>query len=96
MWQKILDLLNAPSFPDDEEKPRRARALNALHLNMGGAMLGLGILGVLFFFPEKILSSIILGLGTLVTLIGMVLNREKGQHFISPCHPQILKECYER
>jgi hypothetical protein len=96
MWQKILDLLKAPAFPDDEENKRCAHALNALHLNMGGAMFGLGILGVMFFFLEKILSSIILGLGILVTLIGMTLNRGKGQHFISPCHPQILKEYYER
>ena len=59
-------------------------------------MLGSGILGVLFFSPEKFLSSIILGLGILATLIGMTLNRGKGQHFISPCHPQILKEYYER
>ena len=78
MWQKILDLLKAPSSPDDEEKKRRAHALNALHLNMGGAMFGLGILGVLFFFPEKILSFIILSLDILAMLIGMIMNREKG------------------
>jgi hypothetical protein len=96
MWQKTLDLLKAPSFPDDEEKNRRTRASNALHLNMGGAMLGPGIFGVLFFFPEKNLIIHYLGLGILAALIGMVLNREKGQYVISACHPQILKEYYER
>jgi hypothetical protein len=83
MWQKILDLLKALSFPDDEEKKHHAHAWT-------------GYFGVSFFFPEKILSSIILGLGILVMLIGMILNREKGQYFISPYHPQILKEYYER
>jgi len=78
MWKNILDALKAPSFPDDEEKTRRARALNALHLNMGGAMLGLGALGVLFFFTEKIITSFILAAGFLIVIAGVSLNR-RGQ-----------------
>jgi PAS domain S-box-containing protein len=78
MWKKIVDFLKAPVFPDDEEKTRRARALNALHLNMGGAMLVLGALGVLFFFVERIVTSMILGVGILITVVGILLNR-RGQ-----------------
>ena len=32
MWRTLVDLLKALLFPDDEEKTRRARALNAKHL----------------------------------------------------------------
>lgn len=78
MLKPIVDFLKAPIFPNDEEKTRRARALNTLHLNMGGAMLVLGALGVLFFFVEKIITSAILGVGILVVIVGMILNH-RGQ-----------------
>ena len=42
MWYQLVSLLKAPVFPDDEEKTRHARALNALHVNMGGGLLILG------------------------------------------------------
>jgi PAS domain S-box-containing protein len=69
------NFVKAPVFPGDEEKTRRARALNALHLNMGGALLVLGILGELFFFAEKTVSSAIIITGIFVTMVGMILNR---------------------
>jgi len=78
MWNKIVEFLKAPVFPGDEEKTRRASALNALHLNMGAGMLLLGVLGLLFFFAEKTMTSIILSAGFLVVIIGMFLNR-RGQ-----------------
>ena len=53
MWNKIVDFFKAPVFLNDEEKTIRARALHALHINMGGALTILGTLGVLFIFPEK-------------------------------------------
>lgn len=75
MWKSFLKFLNPPEFFDDEEKTRRARALNALQLNMGGAILILGGAGLLFFFAEKLITSIILLVGLIITLIGMALNR---------------------
>ena len=64
-----------PIFPDDEEKTRRARALHALQLNLGFAILVLGGVGLTFFFAEKIFTSIVLLTGLLATILGMVLNR---------------------
>ena len=43
MWDQLVSLLKAPVFPDDKEKTRHARALNALHVNMGGGSLILGL-----------------------------------------------------
>jgi len=75
MFKSILAFLKAPEFLDDDEKTRRARALHALQLNIGSAILVLGSIGVLFFFAEKLITSIILVAGFLVTIFGMILNR---------------------
>ena len=75
MWHKLITSLKAPVFPGDEEQTRRARALNAIHLNMGSALVVLGTFGILFVFAEKLVTSIILLLGVLITLGGMILNR---------------------
>ena len=75
MGNSIIQFLKAPHFPDDEEKTRQARALNALHLNMGCAMLILGTLGVLFFFHEKLVSSAVMGTGFVTVVLGMFLSR---------------------
>ena len=55
MWKKILDSLKARSFSNDEEKTRRARALKALHLNMGGRNAWVGHLRGAVLLPGKIL-----------------------------------------
>lgn len=59
MWNKLVHVLKAPAFPSDEEKTRRARALNTLYLNMGAALPILGPVGTVFVFTEKIVTSII-------------------------------------
>jgi len=78
MLKKVVDFFKAPIFPEDEEKTRRAHALNALQLNMGSAVLVLGTMGVLFIFAEKLVTSTILVVGFLITLIGIFMNR-RGQ-----------------
>ncbi len=75
MWSKLVDLLKAPLFPDDEEKTRRARALNSLHLNMSAALLALGFMGVVFVFAEKLITTLIILSGILITMGSMILNR---------------------
>ena len=75
MRYRFLQFLKAPQFLDDEEKTRQARALNALHLNMGSAMLILGTSGLLFFFHEKLISGSIMGIGLVVVIAGMFLSR---------------------
>ena len=60
MWSKLVDLLKAPLFPDDEEKTRRARALNSLHLNMSAALLAVGFMGVVFVFAEQLITTLII------------------------------------
>jgi hypothetical protein len=75
MWHRLVKVLKAPIFSNDEEKTRRARALNAIHLNMGAALVVLGTLGTLFVFSEKLVTSAMLLTGVLITVIGMVLNR---------------------
>ncbi len=75
MLNKIIKFLQPPVFPSDEEKTRRARALNALQLNMGIAIIVLGGVGILFFFAEKLFTSIILLAGLLVTFSNVILNR---------------------
>jgi len=75
MWNKIVNFLKAPVFPDDEEKSRRAYALNALQINMGGAVVILGALGLLFVFKEKFVTSLILCIAFVVILTGMILSR---------------------
>ena len=75
MWNSFVKLLKPPVFPGDEEKTRRARALNALHLNMVFALLALGSVGILFLFAEKLITSFVLLSGFLITVIGMILNR---------------------
>ncbi|MFT3891343.1 MAG: ATP-binding protein [Anaerolineales bacterium] len=75
MKNRITQFLKAPHFLDDAEKTRQAHALNALHLNMGGAILILGVLGVLFFFDEKLVSSVVMGLGLMTVIAGMFLSR---------------------
>ncbi len=75
MWNKIGSFFKAPEFGEDEEKTLHARALQALHINMGGAIAILGTLGVLFIFPEKKVASLILFVGFLIVFGGMLLNR---------------------
>ena len=76
MLKHLINFFKPPVFPDDEEKTRRAHALHALYLNLGVAMLVLGGAGLLFFFAEKRVTSIILTVGILVMVIGMILNRQ--------------------
>ncbi|MBN8579714.1 MAG: GAF domain-containing protein [Anaerolineae bacterium] len=78
MRAHIINFFTAPTFPDDEEKTRRARALNALHLYILGGILLIGGLAVLFFFNEKFFSSIFMLAGLATTSLSMVLNR-RGQ-----------------
>ena len=75
MFYRFFMFFTAPVFHEDEEKTRRARALNALQLNMSGAILILGAVGVLFFFAEKVVTSSILLAALLITVFGMQLNR---------------------
>ena len=75
MSSRFLAFFKPPLFPEDEEKARRARALNALQLNIGAAILLLGGLGVLFFFSEKLITTAILIAGLLTTISGILLNR---------------------
>ena len=75
MWHTFVELLKAPVFPGNEEKTRQARALNALHINMGGAVLILGFVGVLFVFREKQITALILLVAALLIAVGMILNR---------------------
>lgn len=77
MWNQLITLAKAPEFAD-EDMTRRARALNSAHINMGGAVLILGILGVLFVFPEKTITSLILILCFGVIALSMMFNR-RGQ-----------------
>jgi len=75
MWHTFVELLKAPVFSGNEEKTRQARALNALHINMGGAVLILGFVGVLFVFREKQITALILLVAALLIAVGMILNR---------------------
>src|SRR5512139_4005118 len=75
MWNKLVAVLKAPVFPGDEDKTRRAHALNAIHLNMGAALVVLGIAGIVFIFAEKLLTTAILLTSVLITVGGMALNR---------------------
>jgi signal transduction histidine kinase len=59
MFKSIKEFFAPPIFTDDEEKTRRARVLTVLNNSLGiSILLGVGI-GVLFFFEEKTLTSII-------------------------------------
>lgn len=78
MRNRLVQYFKAPFFPEEEEKTRQAHALNALHLNIGAALVVLGFLGVRFFFHEKVISSGLLIVGILSIAFGMVLNR-RGQ-----------------
>ena len=75
MWHRWIEFFKAPVFSEDEDKTRRARVLNVLQLNMGGAMVILGALGVVFFFAEKTVTALILLGGILIVLASMVMNR---------------------
>lgn len=75
MLHSFFMFFTAPIFPEDEEKTHRARALNALHINMGYALLILGGAGVLFFFTEKVITFIVLIAALLITIFGGILNR---------------------
>lgn len=75
MLKKFLVLLKPPIFPHDEEKTHRARALNALYINMAATLIMLEGLGIAFVFKEKFISTIILIVGVLVVIMGMFLNR---------------------
>lgn len=75
MWNKIIDFLRAPVFPGDEEKTRRAYVLNTLQINMGGAVVILGTLGMVFVFKEKVVTSLILVTAFIGILSGMILSR---------------------
>lgn len=75
MWNQIINFFSAPVFPDNEEKSLRAHALHALHINMGGAIAIVGTLGIIFIFPEKKITSLIVAISLLIVIIGMALNR---------------------
>ena len=77
----LFTFLEAPQFAD-EDKTRRARALNALHINMGSAMLVLGSLGILFIFREKVITTLIVLIGSLIVGLSIFFNR-RGQVFAS-------------
>lgn len=76
MWNRIREFISAPIFRDDEDKTRRARVLNALHLNMGISLLILGTIGVFFLFEEKSITFMIFLTGIFSVGIGMALNRQ--------------------
>jgi PAS domain S-box-containing protein len=75
MFHGFSKFFTAPVFWKDEEKTRRARALNALHINMGSALLILGSIGVFFFFTEKVITSTILIAALLIIIFGVILNQ---------------------
>jgi PAS domain S-box-containing protein len=75
MLHGFSKFFTAPVFWEDEEKTRRARALNALHINMGSALLILGSIGVFFFFTEKVITSTILIAALLIIIFGVILNQ---------------------
>lgn len=75
MLHSFFMFFTAPIFHEDEEKTRRAKALNALHINIAYALVILGGTGVLFFFAEKLVTSLILIVALLVTIFGVFLNR---------------------
>jgi len=75
MWNNIADFLTTSVFPNDEERTRRSRALQVLYINMGGALLVLGSLGVVFVFKEKLVTTSILACAFVLVAIGMSLNR---------------------
>ena len=57
MWSKLIEFSKAPVFPEDEEKTRRARILNALYINLFVVLGILGGSGVVFVFKEKLITS---------------------------------------
>ena len=75
MWKKTVDFFKAPIFLDDEEKTLRARVIHVLLINMGGVVVILGTLGVLFVFAERRVSSLILVITFLLVFMEMVMNR---------------------
>jgi PAS domain S-box-containing protein len=75
MLNNLIELGKAPIFPGDEEKTRRARALNALYINTAFTLLLLGGAGVLFFFKEKFITSSIVLICLFVSIVGTILNR---------------------
>ena len=76
MLHKMSAFFQAPVFKGNEEKTRRARALNALQMYMGGAVLVFGFIGVVFIFEEKVISSITILIGLLITVFEIYLNRQ--------------------
>ena len=74
MWSKLVDFLKAPIFLNDEETKLRARALNALHLNISAVLLILGTVGILFVFVERLATTFILLSSVLIILGGILLN----------------------
>ncbi|GAB1471517.1 hypothetical protein MASR2M66_23950 [Chloroflexota bacterium] len=74
MKNKLMSFFKAPVFPNDPEKSQRANSLNALHLNMAGSLLLLGVPSVLFIFPEKICSSAIIAALFFSAILSMFLN----------------------
>jgi hypothetical protein len=75
MWNKIINFIKAPVFLDDEEKTLRARVIHVLLINMGGVVIILGTLGVLFVFAEKRVSPLILVITFLLVITEMIMNR---------------------
>ena len=69
MLHRLRAFFQAPVFDGNDEKTRRAKALNALHIYMGGSVLVLGCIGVLFIFEEKIISTISIIIGILLTVV---------------------------
>lgn len=74
MWNWLKTFLHAPEFAD-EDKTRRAHALNAAHIIMGVAVVVLGLVGVLFISPEKVITTIIVIASVFLIAVGMWFNR---------------------
>lgn len=74
MWNWLKTFLHAPEFAD-EDKTRRAHALNAAHIIMGVAVVVLGLVGILFISPEKAITAIIVIASAFLIAIGMWFNR---------------------
>ena len=75
MWNKTINFFRAPIFLDDEEKTLHARVIHVLLINMGGVVVILGTLGVLFVFAEKRITSLILVITFLLVITEMIMNR---------------------
>ncbi len=56
MFELVRKWLAPPIFPGEEEKNRRARILNALHISLGTAILVFGGFDHNFIFQDTVTS----------------------------------------